>query len=110
VVRLERAYEVLYIIRPDIEEEGYARVISCYEQAVEENGGKVTELAEWGVRPFAYEIGHYDKGYYVLMSFVIDVEALGRLDEMFKLDQEVLRHQIVRLEEAPLERVPSRAA
>lgn len=108
MVRLERAYEVLYIIRPDIEEDGYAQIISRYEQAVKEQGGNVTEVAEWGMRPFAYDIEHHDKGYYVLMTFTIDAEALPRLEERFKLDQAVLRHQIVRLEEPAQERVPSR--
>jgi small subunit ribosomal protein S6 len=108
VVRLERAYEGLYIIRPDIEEDGYAQIISRYEQAVQEQGGSVTEVNEWGMRPFAYEIERYDKGYYVLMTFTIDAEGLPRLEEWFKLDQAVLRHQIVRLEKPAQECAPSR--
>jgi len=99
VVRLERAYEVLYIIRPDIEEEEYAQVVSRYEGAIVEQGGTITGIDEWGIRPFAYEINHYDKGYYVLMTFMIDHGKLPELDARFKLDDRVLRHQIVRLEE-----------
>jgi small subunit ribosomal protein S6 len=101
---------VLYIIRPDVEEEEYAQVVSKFEQAVAESGGTVTNVDEWGSRPFAYEIEHYDKGYYVLMTFTLDADKLPELDERFKLDDRILRHQIVRLEEKEAEaRVPSQA-
>ncbi len=65
-----------------------------------ENGGRVLNLDEWGSRSFAYEIANYHKGYYVLMTFVLDPKQLPALEERFQLDERVLRHQIVRQEEA----------
>ncbi len=93
---------MLYIVRPDVEEDEYAQVVSKFEGSVQELGGVVTSVEEWGSRPFAYEIEHYDRGYYVLMQFTLDVAQLGELDERFKLDERVLRHQIVRLEDEEL--------
>lgn len=93
----------MYIIRPDIPEGEYDQVLKRYEQAVVENGGRVMGMEEWGSRSFAYEIEHYDKGYYVLMAFVLDPVKLPMLKERFQLDERVLRFQIVRQEE----RVPS---
>jgi len=91
---------VLYIIRPDVDrEEEYPKIIQKYEQVITENGGVVREVDEWGLRNFAYEIDHYDRGYYVLMTFVIDADKLPALDERFKLDEDVLRYQVVRLED-----------
>lgn len=107
MVRLERAYEVLYIVRSDVEEEAYAQVIGKYEQLISELGGSVTNVDEWGIRSFAYEIEHLTKGYYVLMTFWIDPQQLPELDRQFQLDENVLRYQVVRLEE---ERVPSPTA
>lgn len=108
MVRLEHTYEVLYIVRPDVEEEEYAQVVSRYEQVIRDSGGSVIKVDEWGVRPFAYEIAHYKKGYYVLMTFSISPEALSALEEPFKLDDRVLRYQIVRQHERV--HVPSQTA
>lgn len=90
---------MLYILRPDVDrEEEYPQIIRKYEQVITENGGVVREVDEWGLRNFAYEIDHYDRGYYVLMKFVIDVNRLPDLHERFQLDEDVLRYQVVRLE------------
>lgn len=98
----------MYITRPDIDKAEYEQVTARYEQAIKENGGTVKEVDEWGSRSFAYEIDHHDKGYYVLMTFTLDTTKLPALEERFKLDERVLRHQVVRLEEQ--ESVPSQAA
>jgi len=73
--------------------------VSKFEQAVIENGGEVKNVDEWGLRPFAYELKHYDQGYYVLMEFFVEASKLGKLEERFKLDETVLRYQIVKVEE-----------
>jgi len=89
----------MYILRPDIEEEQYAQEIARFEELVKGEGGRVEGIDEWGKRSLAYEIRHYDQGYYVLMGFDLDPTRLPRLEERFKLDDAVLRHQIVRLDE-----------
>ncbi|NIT75772.1 MAG: 30S ribosomal protein S6, partial [Thermoplasmata archaeon] len=89
---------VLYILRPDIEEEQYAQKISRFEELIGQEGGKVEGIDEWGKRRLAYEVDHFDQGYYVLMNFTFDPAQLGQVEERFKLDEAVLRHQIVRLD------------
>ncbi len=89
---------MLYILRPDIEEEQYAQKISRFEELIGQEGGKVEGIDEWGKRRLAYEVDHFDQGYYVLMNFTFDPAQLGQVEERFKLDEAVLRHQIVRLD------------
>ena len=89
----------MYIIRPDIEKAEYEQVTARYEQAIKENGGTVAEVEDWDICPFAYEIEKYDKGYYALMKFVLDTTKLPALEERFKLDDRILRYQVVRQEE-----------
>lgn len=89
----------MYILKPDIDEERYAQEVSRFEELVKQGEGEVGAIEEWGKRSLAYEIKHYDQGYYVLMDFVVDPTGLPRLEERFKLDDAVLRHQVVRLEE-----------
>jgi len=94
-----RKYEVMYILKPDIDEDTYAQEVSKFEQLITQDGGKVENVEEWGKRTLAYEIKHYDQGYYVLMNFTYDSRKIGELDERFKMDSVVLRHQIVRVDE-----------
>lgn len=101
MVGLSRVYEVLYIVRPDVDDDEYTEVIGKFEQAAKDEGGEVLNIEEWNVRPFAYEIEHHERGYYVLMTFRGEVDVIGKLDERFKLDNRVLRQQFVRVDAAP---------
>jgi small subunit ribosomal protein S6 len=94
----------MYILRPDIDEERYAQEVSRFEELIKQEGGEVRGIEEQGRRALAYEIKHYDQGYYVLMEFALEPERLPRVDERFKLNEAVLRHQIVRLEARPAAR------
>ncbi|MCS6936266.1 MAG: 30S ribosomal protein S6 [Candidatus Bipolaricaulota bacterium] len=89
-----RSYEALYILRPDLNEEQIGSLVKKFERTVEESGGKLLKTDPWGLRVLAYEIQHFDKGYYVLMEFQATPEQIRRLDERFKLDENVLRYQI----------------
>ncbi|MGQ9601330.1 MAG: 30S ribosomal protein S6 [Candidatus Bipolaricaulia bacterium] len=95
---------MMYILRPDIDEERYAQEVDRCEELVRQEGGEVGEIEERGKRSLAYEIKHYDQGYYVLMNFTLEPDRLPRVDERFKLNEAVLRHQIVRLSGSRAER------
>lgn len=93
-----RSYEVLYIVRPDLAKDGLEETINKFQRAVNESGGQVVKLDEWGLRTLAYQIKHLDKGYYVLMEFTGTPDHVRKLDERLKLDENILRYQIVRQE------------
>lgn len=90
-----RSYEALYILRPDLPEEQLGSTIAKFEKTVEESGGKLLKTDKWGLRLLAHQIKHCDKGYYVLMEFQGSPDQIRRLEERFKLDESVLRYQVV---------------
>jgi small subunit ribosomal protein S6 len=96
LVATQRAYEVLYIVRPDLEKAQLEQTVTKFQKAVNESGGQVVKLDEWGMRLLAYEIKKFDKGYYVFMEFTGTPDHVKKLEERFKLDESVLRYQIVR--------------
>jgi len=51
-----RKYEILYIIRPDIDEEGKKTLVERFDNVLKENGAEIIESKEWGRRRLAYEI------------------------------------------------------
>lgn len=61
--------------------------------------GSVTNVEDWGSRNFAYPVDKFEKGNYVMFLFMMSPENLPELESRFKLDDRVLRYQIIRLEE-----------
>lgn len=94
-----RAYEALYIVKPELEEEQLNAVIEKFKGLIENNGGEVTKLDKWGKRRLAYEIKHSREGFYVLMEFNGEAETSAELDRVFRITDEVMKHMIIREEE-----------
>ena len=93
-----RAYEMLYIIRPDLDEEERRNKISRVSQVIESHGGQIQSTDEWGSRILAYEINNFREGYYVLVTFTMPAEKVKDLETRFNMDDEILRYQLVRLD------------
>jgi len=93
-----RAYEMLYIIRPDLDEEERRNKISRVSQVIESHGGQVQSTDEWGSRILAYEIDNFREGYYVLVTFTMPAEKVKDLETRFNMDDEILRYQLIRLD------------
>lgn len=94
-----RPYEVMYILRPDLEEEAIKELVSRFQDVVTSRGGEITQLNEMGRRRLAYKIDHFREGYYVVMNFNSDPEASEELDRVLKISDAVIRHMIIRDDE-----------
>jgi len=92
-------YEVIFILRADQPEgEMAARVERC-KAIIAAHGGEVTQENHWGVRRLAYEIEHETRGNYMFLKFRAPGTVCNELDKFLRLDDQILRHQIVRDEE-----------
>ena len=97
-----RDYEVLYIVRADLEDEKVQEVVKRVNTLIERAGGAIERTNLWGKRKLAYEVKHQTEGSYVLQDFAIAQERLPELEAALKISEEVLRHLIVRKpEKAP---------
>ncbi|PKR77422.1 30S ribosomal protein S6 [Halalkalibacillus sediminis] len=85
-------YEIMYIIRPDMEEEARKAVIERFSGVLSDNGAEVEEVDEWGSRRLAYEINDYRDGYYVVLKFTGDETAIQEFDRLAKFSDDVIRH------------------
>ncbi len=95
-----RTYELLYIIRPDLEAEQITAVVEKFKALLENNGAEITRLDSWGKRRLAYEVKDFREGYYVLVQFKSEPQAAAELDRIIKITEEVLKHLITRLDAA----------
>jgi small subunit ribosomal protein S6 len=102
---VKRTYELVYIMRPDATEQQVADLHSQVEQIVTRMGGAFGEKSEAaqafsGRKKLAYEIGHHKEGLYVLEVLNGDGALVHELDRRLKVTEGLLRHLIVRVDEA----------
>ncbi len=94
-----RNYELMYIIRPDLDEEQLAAVIEKFTNLINNNGGEVVTADKWGKRRLAYEINDYREGIYILVNFKGQAETAQELDRVMKITDEILRFMIIHKED-----------
>jgi len=103
-----RDYELVFILRPDLEDEAVQAFIDRVVNLIREYGGEVKKVEPWGRRKLAYFINRYREGYYVLIQFALGARRVADLERWLLLNEDVIRHLVVRLEEAV--RAPSATA
>jgi len=93
-----RRYEAMYIVDADTLDENLDPIMEKYSKVVTDGGGEVSEVGRWekGRRPMAYEIAKKREGIYVLMQFTSNNTVPKELDRIFKINDDVVRHLIVR--------------
>ena len=92
-----RHYEIVFMVHPDQSEQVPA-MIERYKALIENDGGKIHRLEDWGRRQLAYPIQHLAKAHYVLMNIECSAGVLAELESGFRFNDAVLRHLIVKRE------------
>jgi small subunit ribosomal protein S6 len=100
-----RHYEVVFLVHPSQSEQVPA-MIDRYRANLEERGGVVHRLEDWGRRQLAYPINKVHKAHYVLMNIECDQEALDELENAFRFNDAVLRNLIIKRDAAITEPSP----
>lgn len=103
-----RHYEIVTLVHPDQSEQVPA-MIERYTKLVNEDGGTVHRVEDWGRRQLAYPINKIHKAHYVLMNIECSQEALGELQHNFRFNDAVIRDLVVRKDEAVTEPSPMKA-
>ena len=99
-------YEIVAVIRPDLDEEGLGAAIERVHQRIVEHGGAVTSTDRWGKRKIAYPIKKYRDGYYVLIVFTLDAGQVARLRQILGLHEDLLRFSLASHRAAPIPPAP----
>ena len=92
-------YEIPYIIRPNIEEEAKNALVARFDSILTDNGATVVESKDWEKRRLAYEIQDFREGLYHIVNVEAnDDAALKEFDRLSKINADILRHMIVKLD------------
>ena len=87
-------YELVYVVRPNAEDEVKEAVLNKIQEVISANG-EVEKVDTWGNRKLAYQIAKFSEGFYVLVNFKASAELPKELDRNLKINENVIRHMIV---------------
>lgn len=94
-----RNYEIMFIVRPDIDENAVKNTVKNLEKVLTDRKAKITLSKELGQKEFAYEINKFKSGYYFLYNIEAnDDKAVKEFDRVARLDETVVRHLIINLD------------
>ena len=93
MAKISEKYEVMYIINPNVGEEGIAALVEKFKALIEQNG-TIVEMEEMGKRKLAYDINYISEDYYVLVKFDSEPAFPAELDRVFGITEGILRSLI----------------
>lgn len=91
-------YELVYIINPTVEEEARKELIARFNGMIEQNGGTVDKVDEWGKRRLAYPINDLPEGYYVLVHYTAETSVPKEIERNMGITDNILRYLTTRIE------------
>ena len=91
-----RAYEVMVILDPDLEERTVGPSLDTYLNVVRNDGGTVDNVDIWGRRRLAYEINKNAEGIYAVIDLQAEPATVKELDRQLSLNESVLRTKVIR--------------
>jgi small subunit ribosomal protein S6 len=91
-----RAYELMVILDPSLEERTIQPSLEKYLTVVTKDGGTVDSLEVWGRRRLAYEIAKNHEGIYAVIQLTANPDTVKELDRQLTLNESILRTKVIR--------------
>jgi small subunit ribosomal protein S6 len=96
---IQRFYEVMFIVRPDMAEEDLDKLIAGLDQTVTNGGGKLRSTEKLGRRKLAYTVRKFNDGNYVLLTIDADGVLIAELERRLRVSEPVIKFITVRMDE-----------
>lgn len=89
-----RNYELVYVVKPNSDEEVREAILNKVKEVVATDG-EIVKVDTWGTKKLAYPIAKFTEGFYVLVNFKSAVDVPKKIDRNLKINENVIRHMIV---------------
>ncbi len=93
-----KKYEIMYILNASAEEAVRTETINTLHSIITDNNGTIEKVDEWGMKEFAYPIEDMTKGYYVVITINANNDAIKEFDRISRINANVVRHMIVKID------------
>jgi small subunit ribosomal protein S6 len=91
-------YELTYIVSGVLKQNEIEKTVKRVNKFVDENGGDIIEVDEWGSQRLAYEIDRKRTGHYVNMYFRCPGDLIPRLERALQIEDNILRYLTLRMD------------
>src|SRR5215472_75688 len=95
----QRAYEVMFIVRPDVIEEDLDKLVSTLQNHATSAGATVKNAEKMGKRRLAYDVKKFQEGQYILFTLSSDGKAVHELERRLRVTEQVIKFITVRTDE-----------
>jgi len=96
---MSRLYEVMFIVRPDVEEEEADKLIAGFSSTVTAGGGVVKSVEKMGRRKLAYLVRKFNDGNFVLLTIEANGAVVLELERRLRVTEPVIKFITVRMDE-----------
>jgi small subunit ribosomal protein S6 len=96
---MQRVYEVMFIVRPDLMEEEVDKLIATLQTNATNAGAAVQNVEKMGKRRLAYDVKKFQDGLYVLLTLHADGKAIHELERRMRVTEQVIKFITVRMDE-----------
>jgi small subunit ribosomal protein S6 len=96
---MQRTYEVMFIVRPDMVEEDLDKLVSTMESQVSTAGGTVKNLERMGKRRLAYTVRRFNDGIYILLTLEGAGGVIHEVERRLRVTEPVIKFLTVRIDE-----------
>jgi small subunit ribosomal protein S6 len=96
---MNRTYEIMFIVRPDVEEADLDKLVEGFSANVVNGGGEVKSVEKMGRRRLAYTVRKFNDGFYVLMNVSIAGAGVLELERRLRVSEQVIKFITVRMDE-----------
>jgi small subunit ribosomal protein S6 len=96
-----RRYELMLLLRPDLEDDKLQSAVEKVTRAIVNGGGSLSKVSPWGKRRLAYDIQSFREASYFLIHFDIEPSAVREIERGMLISEEIVRHLVTVLEERP---------
>jgi small subunit ribosomal protein S6 len=95
----DRVYEIMFIVRPDVEEADLDKLIEGFEKNVTDGGGSIRSIEKMGRRRLAYTVRKFNDGFYVLLTIVAPGALITEVERRLRVSEQVIKFITVRIDE-----------
>jgi small subunit ribosomal protein S6 len=96
---MNRTYEIMFIVRPDVEEAELDKLIEGFSANVTHGGGEVKSVEKMGRRRLAYTVRKFNDGFYVLMNVAAQGSLITEIERRLRVSEQVIKFITVRMDE-----------
>ena len=96
---MNRTYEIMFIVRPDIEEADLDKLIEGFSGNIASGGGEVKAVEKMGRRRLAYTVRKFNDGFYVLLTVAAPGSLMIEIERRLRVSEPVIKFITVRMDE-----------